>query len=75
MLTDFLDSLPVASLITILAALGGVYVLVTGQIDYQEFLIGLGVTTGGAAALGHVRTEAGKGVARQGGIGDRRRRP
>lgn len=58
---SFLDAIPLASVITVLAALGGVYALVTGHIDYQEFLIGLGVVTAGSATLGKVRNDAGKG--------------
>jgi hypothetical protein len=59
---DALDGLPVATLLVILAALGGVYELVAGNIDYEHFLLGLGVASGGTAALGHVRNKAGKGV-------------
>lgn len=58
---SILDRIPLASVITVLAALGGVYALVTGEIDYQQFLIGLGVTGGGMAALGKVRNDVGKG--------------
>lgn len=60
---DLLDKLPLASMITILGALGGLYALLHGDIDYESFLIGLGVLGGGSAALGHVRNEAGKGLA------------
>lgn len=60
-LLSTLDAIPLASIITVLAALGGVYALIQGQINYQEFLIGLGVASTGTAALGHVRNEAGKG--------------
>jgi hypothetical protein len=56
-----LDAIPLASVIAVLAALGGVYALIAGQIDYQQFLVGLGVSSGGVAALGHVRNQAGKG--------------
>lgn len=65
-LIDSLDSLPLASLAFIFGALGGIYCLVIGSIDYEHFLIGLGVLGGGSAALGHVRTQAGKGLARHG---------
>jgi len=56
-----LDKIPLASVLTVLAALGGLYCLITGSITYQEFLVGLGVTGGGMAALGKVRNDAHKG--------------
>lgn len=66
-LIDLLDSLPLATLLVVLGALGGVYALIHGDIDYEHFLYGLGVLGGGSAALGHVRTEAGKGLAHRTG--------
>lgn len=59
---DLLDKVPLASVLTVLAALGGVYCLITGQITYDEFLTGLGVSTAGIAGLGYVRNQAGKGI-------------
>jgi len=61
LLIEKLDAIPLASVLTVLTALGGVYALLTGQITYEQFTLGLGVSTAGNAALGHVRNKAGKG--------------
>jgi hypothetical protein len=59
---ELLNKLPLASVLAVLAAVGGVIALASGSISYDEFLIGLGVTTGGAGVLGEARNRAGHGV-------------
>jgi len=68
---DTLDSLPLATLVFVLGALGGVYCLIQGSIDYEHFLIGLSGLGVGSAAMGHVRTQAGKGLAPKKRVTDR----
>lgn len=64
-MNELLDKIRLASILTIIGAIGGLYCLVTGQITYQEFGVGLGALTAGSAAIGQVRNKAGKGT-RQG---------
>jgi hypothetical protein len=59
---NLLNSIPLASVLTVLYALGGAYCLVTGQINFEEFGIAMGAAGAGNAALGHVRNQAGKGT-------------
>lgn len=61
-MTKFLDDLPIATLAFLAGAVGSVIALANGSIDYQAFLVGLGVLGGGTGALGYARTQAGKGV-------------
>jgi len=58
---DKLDAIPLASVLTVVMVGGGFFALLTGQISYEEFLLGTGAATTGNAALGHVRNKAGKG--------------
>ena len=41
-MNTILDSLPVGTLITLAAIVGGIIALIDGAIDYQELLIGIG---------------------------------
>lgn len=61
-MVEILNKIPLASILAVLAAVGGVIALVSGSISYDEFLIGLGVTTGGAGVLGEARNRAGHGT-------------
>jgi hypothetical protein len=58
------DNIPLATVIALAAIVGGIIALISGSIDYQEFLIGIGVTTGGAGVLGEARNRAGRGLKR-----------
>lgn len=58
---DFLDHLPVATLAFLVGAVGSVIALANGSIDYQQFLVGLGVLGGGVGVLGYARAQSGKG--------------
>ena len=63
-MTDLLDHLPIATLVFLAGAVGSVIALAAGSIDYQEFLVGLGVLGGGTGALGYARAQSGKGLKR-----------
>ena len=57
-----LDNLPLASIAFLAIVVAGFYCLITGSIDFQEFGVALGIGGAGTAAVGEVRTRAGKGV-------------
>lgn len=61
-LISALDRVRLASVITVIAAIGGLYALITGQITYVEFGAGLGAASLGAGAVGQVRNNAGHGT-------------
>jgi hypothetical protein len=61
-----LDNVPVATLLTIAAIVGGIIALISGDINYPELLIGIGATTAGSGVLGEARNRAGKGLRRNG---------
>jgi hypothetical protein len=61
---NLLDNLPLASLLTVAAIVGGVIALIQGEVSFEEFLISLGAFTGGAGLLGVARAQSGKGVRR-----------
>lgn len=57
-----LNNIPVATLVSIAAIIGGIIALANGSIDFEGFLVGIGATTAGAGVLGHARNGAGHGV-------------
>lgn len=59
---NVLNDIPLASIIAVAAVIGGLIALASGDINYQEFLIGIGATTAGAGVLGEARNRAGRGV-------------
>lgn len=59
---DLLDRVRLTSVLTLILAGGGLYCLVTGQITFQEFGIGLGVGGFGAGMIGKARNDAGHGT-------------
>ena len=55
-----LNQLPVATLIALAAIVGGLIALANGDIDYQEYMIGIGAASAGAGVLGSARVQAAK---------------
>ncbi len=66
-----LDNLPLATIGFIAIVIAGFYCLVTGQIDFATFGGAVGVGGVGTAAVGEVRTRAGKGVVVRDSIGNK----
>lgn len=62
---SFLNDVPMATVVTIAAIVGGLIALVTDSIDFEQFLLGIGATTAGAGILGVARNGAGHGVNRR----------
>lgn len=58
----FLDKVRLASVISVIGAIGALYCLIDGQINFQEFGIGLGSLTAGAGLLGQARNAAKQGL-------------
>jgi hypothetical protein len=59
---SFLDDIPLATVITLVGILGAVIALIAGSIDFEEFMLAIGATTGGAGVLGLARNGAGTGL-------------
>jgi hypothetical protein len=59
---DVLSRIPLASIIAVLAVLGGLIALVGNDITYEEFLKQTGFFLAGAGVLGIARNQAGHGV-------------
>jgi hypothetical protein len=57
-----LDRVRLASVITVLAIIGGLIALAQGQIDYVEFAATVAAVSGGAGLLGAARNGAGHGT-------------
>ena len=57
-----LDQLPVATLISIAAIIGGIIALVNNSITFEQFMLAIGATVGGSGVLGVARAQSGKGV-------------
>lgn len=61
-LTQLLNRVPLASVITLLVVAGGLYALIAGQIDYIEFSAAVAAASAGSGVLGIARNKAGHGV-------------
>ena len=64
---NFLDNVPLASLLVVIVTVTMCVLLLIDNITYdqfKEFLIGVGALSGGAGVLGYARNGAGRGVAR-----------
>ncbi len=59
---SFLDNLPLGTIITLAGIVGGIIALANGSIDFQEFLLAIGVNSAGAGLIGQARNAAGKGI-------------
>lgn len=60
----FLDNIPLASILAIAGIVGALIALVVGDIEFDQFMLAIGATTGGAGVLGVARAQSGKGVRR-----------
>jgi hypothetical protein len=60
----FLSDVPLASVITVLTAVGALYSLVVGEITYVEFAGAVAAVSAGSGVLGFARNGAGHGVRR-----------
>lgn len=56
-INSIIDRLRLASLLTILGAAGGLYALIAGEIDYNEFMVSLGALSAGTGLLGMARVQ------------------
>ena len=63
-ISKFLSDIPLASVITILTAIGALYSLIIGEISYAEFAGAVAAVSAGAGVLGFARNGAGHGVRR-----------
>lgn len=61
-LIKLLNAVPLASVITVLVVAGGLYALVTGQINYIEFSAAVAAASAGSGVLGIARNKAGHGI-------------
>ncbi len=52
---SFLDQLPLGSLITIAAIIGGIIALAQGTVDFEQFMVSIGAVSGGAGLIGGAR--------------------
>ena len=59
---SFLDNMPVATLISMAAIIGGIIALINGSIDFEQFMVAIGATVGGSGVLGVARAASGKGI-------------
>ena len=59
---EFLNSIPLGSIIAVIGAIGALVALILGDIDYLEFAASLGLSGLGGGAIGTARNGAGKGV-------------
>jgi hypothetical protein len=58
----FLSDVPLASVITLLTAVGALYSLIAGDISYVEFAGAVAAVSAGTGVLGFARNGAGHGV-------------
>lgn len=61
-LKDFLDSVPLGSVIAVAGIVMVLYAYFTNSIDITQAFEYFGYVAGGSAAIGVMRTHAGKGV-------------
>jgi hypothetical protein len=61
-LIQLLNAVPLASVLTLVVVIGGLYALLTGQITYIEFATGVAAVSAGSGVLGIARNKAGHGV-------------
>lgn len=64
-INDFLNDIPLATLVFIGVIVGGIICLANETISYVEFTAALALGGGGSYGIGKVRNEAGKGVHRR----------
>lgn len=57
-LFDLIDDIPVPTIMAVGAAIGAIIALANGSIDFEQFLLGIGVAGGGSGALAFGRAQA-----------------
>ncbi len=59
---SFLDNLPLGTIITIAGIIGAIIALINNSITFEQFMLAIGATSGGAGLIGYARAASGKGV-------------
>jgi hypothetical protein len=59
---SFLDSLPLATIISLAGIVGAVIALINKSIDFETFMISIGAVNAGAGVVGVARAQSNKGV-------------
>ena len=59
---SFLDSLPLATIITVVGLIGAIIALINKSIDFEQFMVSIGALSGGAGVVGIARAQSGKGT-------------
>lgn len=59
---DWLNRLPIGTIITLTGCIGAVIALITGELDYLEFTAALGASGIAGGSIGVARNGAGHGV-------------